>query len=495
MSRPAALLLALGSLLACGPAHAWTLGRFRFAVGTQLVLEQEPGVLRARVAGTAAPAWHFAVDAQTARLHGAAAPGSTAGGCAGRLWVTPEARDLDGNGSIDAAHGETLRLHVLALPGAPGAAPLLTALELRGSEARVLWTRVFDEPRTAGVALAMPALATLHPDARQGASLPAPPAAATRTVLLLGSGWPRDEHADARHTRGSVLGFDAATGLPVALADADFDASLPGGIATVDLDGDGATDRLYLTDAAARLWRADVRAAAGGATLRWWLLADLSGDLGADHFFQFAPDVTLLRHAPDETILAITTGTSDRATRSAGTHWLFQLHDSRAGAPPPPVLAAALALRDAPPSGAAASDAAGVAPRGGFRLRLPGPLAATPLTIAGRLLVVTAATPAARSCVGPVAPEPLTVTRIDAAPLREHAATAVVTVLAARGAPLQAAWLEGATAGAGSLTCTLGDAALGDAALGDTDLGDTGLAPCPAVPRLGRDYWLRRDAP
>jgi hypothetical protein len=490
MSRPAALLLALGLLLACSRSHAWTLGQYRFADGTRLVLEQEPGVLRARVAGSAAPAWQFGVDAQTARLHGAAAPGSAAGGCAGRLWVTPEPRDLDGNGSIDAARGERLRLHVLALPGAPGAAPVLTALELRGTEARVVWTRVFEDPRTTGVALAAPALATLHPEARQGASLPAPLTTRTRAILLLGSGWPRDEHADARHTRGNVLGFDAATGLPVALADADFDASLPGGIATVDLDGDGATDRLYLTDAAARLWRADVRGTTGGATLRWWLLADLSGDLEADHFFEYAPDVTLLRHSPDGTSLAITTGTSDRAPRSAGTHWLFQVHDSRAGAPPPPVLAAALPLRDAPPSGATGSDAAGFAQHSGFRLRLPGPLAAAPLTIAGHLLVATAtagaATPSPRACAGPMmAREPLTVTRVDATPLREHAATAAVTVHEARGAPLQAGWLEGSTEAAGPLTCTLGD----------TTLGDTRLALCPTVPRLERNYWLRRDAP
>jgi hypothetical protein len=82
------------------------------------------------------------------------------------------------------------------------------------------------------------------------------------------------------------------------------------------------------------------------------------------------------------------------------------------------------------------------------------------------------------------------VTRIDATPLREHAATAAVTVHAVRGAPLRAEWLDGATPAAGSLTCTLGDSSLGD-----TSPGDTGLALCPAVPRLERDYWLRTDAP
>ncbi len=105
-------------------------------------------------------------------------------------------------------------------------------------------------------------------------------------------------------------------------------ASLVGGVTAIDRDGDGRSDRLYVADAAWRVWRLD--RATGSATSTWLgatPFADLAAMAEPGATLQYAPDVALMGDG-DRRRLDVSIGTSNAPGRVALRHWLFVLHDS-----------------------------------------------------------------------------------------------------------------------------------------------------------------------
>jgi len=250
----------------------------------------------------------------------------------------------------------------------------------------------------------------------------------------------------------------------------ETDAALVGGVTAVSIDGDGITDRLYLADAAWRVWRLQRVSPPGTSPPRFSAtrLAELGAMAQAGAALQFAPDVALMAGSPRA--LEIALGSSNTPGAIAARHWLFVLRD--------PLTATTFApIRPADLQRVGATSATPLAPVvRGLAASLDGPLAAPVLTVAGHRLVVTRASGATAVCPLRVE-EPET---FQVALLTPELAWITRTVPAATGSRL---WLTPARAGDAStlprLECRLGDAL---------------LPHCPEIRAVRRDYWLREDA-
>jgi hypothetical protein len=437
---------AAGGLAQGAPLATLTYASAGEDVGTELRIEQ--GRLLGRVAGANVDAWALEVDEQGARF---VRPGwGSVPRCDVQLHATVEVRDVDADGRIDARRGEYARVYATATWGgttSPGAA--VVALEIGAGNARLAWVRGTDTWGSLGLPAAAPAVVR--------------PAADANPLLVLSAGWPRDA-LDPRQAHGELLLLDAGTGVPQP-SPFTTDAALVSGVTALDLDADGATDRMYLADARLRVWRLalDTPASAAGLQLTATLLADLSGLAGPDAgAIQFAPDVAPGGAAARQW-LDVTVGTSDRPGLRAARHFLVTVRDALIGdVPQAPLLAADAQV-----------------------LHLPGPLVAAPLTLAGRRLVATGGRAPPRCDVPAVVfvtiLEPLVVPPDASGPAPGSIEVLDgVEVTALPGDEFSIAWLPVSDAGEPSARCRF---------------GDVDLPSCPAGPALMRDYWLRKDAP
>ncbi len=294
-------------------------------------------------------------------------------------------------------------------------------------------------------------------------------------TVVIANGWPFATGAATQAAEGTLLQFDAATGrsLPPLL---HIEARLVSGVATVDGDGDGVTDRLYVADAAWRVWRLDRRLSSGAPASPFTvsLFADLSAMAVSGAALQVTPDVALMARGAERS-LEVALGTSNAPEREAPGHWLFVLRDALPGAAgnlatPSPIRPPELLRVEQ----TTAIDADVPAPVRGIVVRLPGALSSPVLTVAGHRIVVTRARET-RGCPLRVdETQPLEVTSLSPEWLVRHehdrGGTRCRALLVRR---------EGADSAAPVLECRLGSAV---------------LSQCPSIPSVRRDYWLRRDA-
>jgi len=255
------------------------------------------------------------------------------------------------------------------------------------------------------------------------------------------------------------------------------DAPLVSGVTGVDIDGDALTDRLYVADAAWRVWRlvrTPERNAPPGAFTAT-LLADLRSLAEAGAALQFAPDVALTGNPRS---LAVSVGSSNAPAQLALRHWLFVLRDPLDVPALAPLHAEDLQRVGAAPDTALARDSRGLA------AALPGPLAAPVLSVAGHRLVVTRASGPSATCPLQVEEEAETLQVSVLTPALEWRTR---TVSAAPGSQLSIA-VRSVAADAAE------DAGRAGAPLLECRLGDLPLPECPQVRSVGRDYWVREDA-
>ena len=469
--RAASISLAirvLPLLVATAPAHGWPLGQWTVdaAADATLRIDASSTVLRGTPsAGTPSANtganWTLAVTPEGPRLSARAQTH-----CNGALFATAASWDSDGDGRINLASGDRLRVYVAATMRVPVARSWLAAITIdtRG-DARLLWS-VDDRSLPALGTLVVPPTVVRRPTGD--------PARPLREFLIVGTGLARTEAAATpAPAPAAVLALDADDGRPVAMP---FDprSRVPGGITAIDVDADGDTDRLYFADASHRVWQlafVDDRPFRGLET-RAREVALLGAGIDSDAALVHAPDAVTARDADGVIRWQLTVGTSDLPDRRASAHWLFHFDEPAVGAPP-------IDLVSLPLLAGAPSDADGLAH--GYRLRLPAPLSAPTLTVDGRLLVASASTASTRSCSdGMVEREAATVLAID----RRNPSMPIVarrTRPVEVDAPLQAGWsIDAANGDGGRLLCRLGDEA---------------LAECPAIPRVQRRWWTRSDAP
>jgi len=370
--------------------------------------------------GSWGPARRLSFDATGARWNAPAAPS-----CLRELYAVVDPKD-DGEARVyvtsSIREGDAHRSFVAAVQVPPTGEP------------RLLWSR--DDTTLPGLGWVVAAPAVVH--------------GAPRDSVAVASGWsPMPPHATGA---GQVLLIDADSGAPLASA-LRVDVPVPGGLASVDLDADGRTDRLYATDAAMRIWRLQRRAGAPGIAFDARAIADLKTLTDPHAAFLHAPDVALHREGASLS-LHVTVGTGDRPGERSGRHWLFRLTEGpdAIGTPPPTPMS---------------------------RVALDGALAATPLTVAGRQIVVTRH--GGDATCGRVEAEPVTVATLPpllpaSSRIEDFANTTVSAPPDARVRLVESADAGGAT----RLRCVL---------------GTTTLTLCPAVRRLQRDWWSRDDAP
>lgn len=337
---------------------------------------------------------------------------------------------------VDRPHDEEARVYLAAsIHEGDGYLSFIAAVHVPPSgEPRLLWAR--DAGTLPGLGWVVAAPAVIHDR--------------PRSAIAITSGWgPMPPHATGA---GQVLLLDADSGALLGSA-LRVDVPVPGGVTPVDLDADGRTDRLYVTDAAMRVWRLQRRAGAPGLAFDARAIADLRPLSDAHAFFLHAPDVALHREGMGLS-LRVTVGTVDRPGEHSGGHWLFRLTDGANARETEPTMPAS-------------------------RVALDGALAATPVTVAGRQIVVTKRSGGAGCGARDV--EPVTVTALPpllpASSRVEDFPNMMVTA-----PPDARVRLIESTDGGGAarLRCVL---------------GSMPLTLCPAVRRLQRDWWSRDDAP
>lgn len=372
--------------------------------------------------------------------------------CDAALAATLELDDRNGDGRIDQATGERARLFASASWRSGNAwRSAVLAIEIGATgRARVAWEQ--DSTALGALGRDVPAPVRI----RLGAGGP--------ERVLVAAGWPRDPLADALTSGGELLMFDAESGatLPSPFRSR---ASLTSGIAAIDLEGDGATDRLYLADAAWQVWRIDLT----GGRFDARRLADLSARREAGAAFAFAPDVALEGQDRSKR-LDVTLGTSDAPARRAARHWLFVLRDPFEADPAGPISVADLLAVDATTPSSVADGVRGLL------LALPGPLAAPVLTVAGALVIATHAVVIDRCALHVEEAAPVQVSLLGAETGTFELRSTRVAV--EPGSRLSLDWQ-----GAGT-----------DARLG-CFIGSQAVPLCPELPLVTRDYWVRKDAP
>jgi type IV pilus assembly protein PilY1 len=231
-------------------------------------------------------------------------------------WV----RDADGDGQIEPSEGEFVRVYVGMRRGgsylyALDASPNADLGEASGSASvspELMW-------RIEGGSAAYPRLAQtwsrpLVTRILLGTDEDDPPAE-PRTVLVFAGGYDpvqdgNPENPDGFGNEGqgnaiyvadaatgaqllSISGHDPGSGTRVVVPEMVY--PIPSDVALMDINGDGATDRLYVGDTGGQLWRVDLKPGAGAGKIAAVVgkLATVSGDAAdADHRkFFYPPDV------------------------------------------------------------------------------------------------------------------------------------------------------------------------------------------------------------
>lgn len=133
-----------------------------------------------------------------------------------------------------------------------------------------------------------------------------------KSVLVFGGGY--DIQQDSVTTRTAdnngdgLYIIDAVTGT-IELSKTNLGYSIPSDVKTIDIDGDGTTDQIYVGDMGGRVLRADLD---GGNTLSLDVIADIasSGQSNNRRFY----------HAPDVSVLANTGGSQLAVAVGSGYH-------------------------------------------------------------------------------------------------------------------------------------------------------------------------------
>ena len=153
-------------------------------------------------------------------------------------------------------------------------------------------------------------------------------------VLVMGAGY--DAAAEDAVPPGSVtmgnavIVLDAMTG--TALASLPTTRSVPAGVAALDTDFDGYTDRLYAADLGANVYRIDLETSSGVAAPESWAITKIAALGDGVRKLHYAPDVV-----QTHTFTAVLLGSGDREHPLTGTtadrfYTLFDYHVAK-GAP------------------------------------------------------------------------------------------------------------------------------------------------------------------
>ncbi len=240
--------------------------------------------------------------------------------------LTPWIQDKNGDGKVDKANGE----HAYLFFGMRRGDRAYYALDITDmSQPKVQWSISNSDSNFAelGESWSKPALAKMRvqPDPLQPAEL--------KDVLVFGGGFdPALEEADPSKRNPDSMGrdvfiIDAQDGkklwslrADVSGADAKLEHSIPGDIRVLDMDRNGALDRLYFADTGGHLWRVDMDIDIRDADsslydykkARLTLFADLAGSGTDSRKFYYEPDVALMQDK-GQTILTIAIGSGYRS--------------------------------------------------------------------------------------------------------------------------------------------------------------------------------------
>lgn len=245
-------------------------------------------------------------------------------GVDGRLTLHIEDKNHDGK--VDADDGDKAYLYF----GLRRGGHAYYALDITNiNTPKILWSRDASQNdfRELGETWSKPTLAKMRvaDSSASGSSL--------KNVLIFGAGFDAaKEEADPAARAADSMGrdvfiIDAQNGAliwslraDVSGAAAQLQHSIPGDIRILDMDRNGALDRLYFTDTGGNLWRVDmdmdVRDNDSGfynyndALLTH--MAALGGNSGDSRKFYYEPDVALMRHK-GETYMTISMGTGYRS--------------------------------------------------------------------------------------------------------------------------------------------------------------------------------------
>jgi hypothetical protein len=430
--------------------------------------------------------------------------------CEGEAYLTALIQDDDNDGLLNAARGEQARLFAsLRWRDGPNSRSAVLALDLSSpGPPRLLWRQ--DDQTLSGLAELVSAPTTARVRIARSNQDP------HHWVLLLGAGLPRAAGGSIPARDGARLyALDARDGRLLWSAAArtrdlanggtsdqhftGLTAALPGAIAALDLDNDGYTDRLYVGDWQAGLWRFDLHNSqtaaqlATGAALAQ--LADPSAPQGRG--FIAAPDVSRVagiagpQGRPDSLNIAI--GSMATGRLPAARQALFVLRDRLGLASQsqaqfdalPVVYDSDLPVLGSDGSGGVAEDAAG------FKLLLDGAqVLARGLTSAGLLLFTQVASL-----------QPLTVLNCSGKPLRVSLKVGALDAVSGRSVRdlnhdghIDTADRAVALPGEQPLRAGLQTAPPGSPDAAACALGASTFTDCPALPPPRRIYWRRNDA-
>ena len=232
--------------------------------------------------------------------------------------------DSDHNGKIDNTNDKRILFFGLRRGG-----NAYYALDITSPDnPKVLWRKSFGDGGAwnhLGETWSKPSLATLRIASATTTD------SGLRTVLVFGAGY--DPAKDAETNRQpdqlglDVMIVDALDGTlywslanNVAGASSLLKHSIPGDIRVMDMDRNGALDRLYFADTGGYLWRVDmdIDVRDGGNTMydytkaRLTKLADLGTNTGSDkRKFFYEPDVAMMQYA-GKTVMTIALGSGYR---------------------------------------------------------------------------------------------------------------------------------------------------------------------------------------
>ena len=299
------------------------------------------------------------------------------------------------------------------------------------------------------------------------------------SVVLLGAGL----STPATRTHGArpgaaLLALDLDTGREISFpTQATFTTGLSGAITALDLDRDGRTDRLYVGDAQATLWRFDLQhdASTNATPITGGPIARLAAPTSPDaRSIVAAPDVT--RYAPPGVApwLNIAVGTTYVGSGiSPVTQGLFVLRDRH---PDTPLTQAQF---DALPIATAASLQGGYAQDIGTD-----GIIARAMTAAGVLLYTQVQGDALNTCSSPGT------LLVKATAIKSDTGTVITD--ATDGTPMKSRVLRRRD---GSVPSPFDAPALLPAGNGyRCGIGDLPFEACPPIPRISRRAWRREDA-
>jgi hypothetical protein len=390
--------------------------------------------------------------------------------CDGVTHLALDLQDSNGDGRINAAQSERARLMVTSSwRNGEGWDSAVLALDVsEPAPPRTLWRK--DNGNLA-------ALARLVAEPALGAGVNGNTAS---SMVLLGAGLPTPATSTHGARSGTaLLALDVDTGRDVPLpTQAAFTAGLSGAITALDLDRDGHTDRLYVGDAEATLWRFDfddsaatnaAAKAVGGAIAR--LAAPTHPNARS---ILAAPDVT--RFAPSRVApwFNIAVGTTYVGTgTSPVSQGLYVLRDTQ------PYAHLTQAQFDALPIATPANLLGGYAESIGTD-----GIIARAMTAAGVLLYTQVQGDALSTCTSPGS------IIVKATAIQADTGTAIPD--ANDGLPMKARELRRRD---GSSPSPFDAPALQpNGSSYRCGIGDLPFDACPAIPRIKRRAWRREDA-